>query len=177
MKPIDDLLTEITREHLAIQTLETRNSDWLDFHDVSVWGVKNALKKAFDAGSNAASKPTRKLQDAPKAFLEADELAEECGEWKWENLAPAFRFGARAVADVEATGNPSEYAAEAPPIVTVTVRGGLIEDLEATISLDAVVEDWDVPDHDTGKKPARNVWKRRQPERPEGEAAPPPDRQ
>ena len=72
---------------------------------------------------------------------------------------PRFPFAREAVADVEATGNPSEYAAEAPPIVTVTVRGGLIEDLEATISLDAVVEDWDVADYDTGKKPARNVWK------------------
>ena len=44
------------------------------------------------------------------------------------------------------------------PIVTVTVRGGLIEDLDATIPVHAVVEDHDVEDFDTGKKPARNVW-------------------
>ena len=32
----------------------------------------------------------RKLLAAVEAFLEADELAEECCEWKWENLAHVF---------------------------------------------------------------------------------------
>jgi hypothetical protein len=44
------------------------------------------------------------------------------------------------------------------PIVTVSVRGGLIEDVEATIPVHIVVEDWDVPDWDSQKKPARNIW-------------------
>lgn len=30
------LFTEIARKHLGIETLETRNSDSLDFHDVGV---------------------------------------------------------------------------------------------------------------------------------------------
>ena len=34
----------------------------------------------------------------------------------------------------------------------------LIEDMDATIPLHIVVEDWDVPDEDTGKKFTRNVW-------------------
>ena len=38
MKPTIELFTNIAREHLNIPTLETRNSDSLDFHDVSVCG-------------------------------------------------------------------------------------------------------------------------------------------
>jgi hypothetical protein len=62
-----------------------------------------------------------------------------------------------AIAEAETAG--IQPAAATPPIVTVTVRGGLIEDLDATIPVHAVVEDWDLPDEDTGRKPARNVWK------------------
>ena len=52
----DALLTRIAQEHLFIDTLETRNSDSLDFHDVSVWGVKEALLAAYQAGLAAAQK-------------------------------------------------------------------------------------------------------------------------
>jgi len=44
------LLGHIASEHLLIPTLETRKSDVLDFHTVSVWAVEAALKTAFDAG-------------------------------------------------------------------------------------------------------------------------------
>ena len=54
MKPTIELFTAIAREHLIIQTLETRNSDSLDFHDVSVCGVKHALLHAYQAGVNAS---------------------------------------------------------------------------------------------------------------------------
>ena len=74
MKPIDDLFTEIAREHL----------DSLDFHDVALWGVKDALLAAYQAGQRAASTP------------------------------------------------PAEAAAGLP-IVIVTVRGGCVETVEATI--------------------------------------------
>jgi hypothetical protein len=40
---------------LFIATLETRSSDSLDFHDVSVWAIKTALQAAFEAGRNAAA--------------------------------------------------------------------------------------------------------------------------
>jgi hypothetical protein len=39
--------TAIAKEHLQIETLETRLSDSLDFHDVSVWGVRDALEAAL----------------------------------------------------------------------------------------------------------------------------------
>jgi len=51
---LDALLTQIAQEHLFIDTLETRKSDSLDFHDVSVWGVKSALMAAYEAGRQAA---------------------------------------------------------------------------------------------------------------------------
>jgi hypothetical protein len=43
-------LVESARQHLRIETLDTCGSDRLDFHDVSVWGVKAALQAAYDLG-------------------------------------------------------------------------------------------------------------------------------
>lgn len=47
-------IEQIARTTLYIETLETRNSDSLDFHEVAVWSVKRALQQAFDAGMEAA---------------------------------------------------------------------------------------------------------------------------
>lgn len=47
---IDQLLTEIAKKHLSLETLETRKSDSLDFHDVAVWSLKKALQEAYEAG-------------------------------------------------------------------------------------------------------------------------------
>ena len=49
----DQQLLQIATDHLLIETLETRNSDRLDFHDVSVWAVKAALQAAFEAGQQS----------------------------------------------------------------------------------------------------------------------------
>ena len=43
----DQLLTEIAKKHLSLETLETRNSDSLDFHDMAVWAIKDALQEAL----------------------------------------------------------------------------------------------------------------------------------
>lgn len=53
-KAMENLLQQIALDHLFIDTLETRNSDRLDFHEVSVWGVKSALIAAYEAGQQAA---------------------------------------------------------------------------------------------------------------------------
>ena len=45
-----DLFTRIAQKHLSIDTLETRHRDSLDFHDVGVWCVRDALQAAFEAG-------------------------------------------------------------------------------------------------------------------------------
>ena len=47
---LDQILTDIAQKYLNIATLETRNSDSLDFHDVAVWCLKDALQEAYEAG-------------------------------------------------------------------------------------------------------------------------------
>ncbi len=79
--------------------------------------------------------------------------------WERGDLAEAARACSAAIAEAEACGVPPVETAAVPPIVTITVQGGLIEDMDATIPVDVVVEDWDITDYDTGKKPARSVWK------------------
>ena len=54
MTRIDTLLTQIAQQHLDIETLETRKSDRLDFHEVAVWNLKAALEAAYRAGLDAA---------------------------------------------------------------------------------------------------------------------------
>ena len=51
--PSDALLLEIAATHFRLETLETRNSDGLDFHDVAVWSIRAALEAAFAAGQAA----------------------------------------------------------------------------------------------------------------------------
>lgn len=51
---VEALLAAIAKEQLHIDTLETRNSDSLDFHDVAVWTVKAALEAAYRARLAAA---------------------------------------------------------------------------------------------------------------------------
>ena len=53
-KTLDQQMQQIALDHLFIETLETRNSDRMDFHGVSVWGVKSALMAAYEAGRQAA---------------------------------------------------------------------------------------------------------------------------
>ncbi|MGG2831922.1 DUF6900 domain-containing protein [Pseudomonas aeruginosa] len=43
-------LLAIATTTLGLETLETRNSDSLDFHDLAVWSVKAALEAAYLAG-------------------------------------------------------------------------------------------------------------------------------
>ena len=50
----DALLLEIAERHLFLETLETRNSDSLDFHDSAVWAIRSALVAAYEAGRRAA---------------------------------------------------------------------------------------------------------------------------
>ena len=50
MSPIETILILIAQKHLGIETLETRSSDSLDFHDTAVWCIRDALEAAFKAG-------------------------------------------------------------------------------------------------------------------------------
>ena len=48
-------LEHIAQTLLGLETLDTRNSDRLDFHDLAVWNIKTALQAAFEAGQQETS--------------------------------------------------------------------------------------------------------------------------
>jgi hypothetical protein len=55
----DQRLEAIAKTMLDIPTLETRKSDSLDFHEVSVCCLKEALEAAYQAGQEATRQPKR----------------------------------------------------------------------------------------------------------------------
>ena len=50
------LILDIATRHFFIETLDTQNSDRLDFHDVAVWAMRTALEAAYEAGRVAGAK-------------------------------------------------------------------------------------------------------------------------
>ncbi len=46
-------LLAIAKQHFHIETLETRNMDRLDFHEVAVWGIRDALMAAYKLGQQS----------------------------------------------------------------------------------------------------------------------------
>jgi hypothetical protein len=44
------IIAEIAKKHLRIETLKEQKSDRLDFHEVGVWSIEAALLAAFEAG-------------------------------------------------------------------------------------------------------------------------------
>ncbi len=59
MSKLEQLLTQIAQSTLGIETLETRKSDSLDFHDVAVWCLRDALEAAFNAGVEQGRKAAK----------------------------------------------------------------------------------------------------------------------
>ena len=55
-------LDHVAQTILGLETLDTRNSDRLDFHDLAVWNIKAALQAAFEAGQQASKKPRQTSQ-------------------------------------------------------------------------------------------------------------------
>lgn len=49
---VDAQLGSIARRTMDVPTLETRNSDSLDFHEVAVWEILKALRLAYRAGQS-----------------------------------------------------------------------------------------------------------------------------
>ena len=56
MKHLDTRLTRIAQQHLRIETLESRRRDSLDFHEVSVLELRDALEAAYRAGTEQGRK-------------------------------------------------------------------------------------------------------------------------
>lgn len=62
----ETLLARIAKKHLGLETLETRNMDSLDFYDLGVRSIHDALEAAFKAGvevgASLASNPAAKTR-------------------------------------------------------------------------------------------------------------------
>ncbi len=57
--PSDVLIEAIVKNNFyGIDSIKTRNSDCLDFHDVAIWCIRSAIEEAYQAGYQAV------LQDA-----------------------------------------------------------------------------------------------------------------
>ena len=55
----DRLIEQIAKKNLNVETLKTRNSDSLDFHNVAVRSIKKALEEASIAGMNVGNSIAR----------------------------------------------------------------------------------------------------------------------
>lgn len=58
-----NIIAQIAAEKLGLETLETRNSDRLDFSEQAVWTLRAALEAAYEAGL-AARTPMKVLVGA-----------------------------------------------------------------------------------------------------------------
>jgi len=50
---VQQKLDEIGCALFGVRTLETQNSDSLDFHDIPVWNIREALARAYSMGQQA----------------------------------------------------------------------------------------------------------------------------
>ncbi len=50
------LMLDIAKRHFSVETLDTRNSDGLDFHEAAIWSIRAALIDAYAAGLAAAKR-------------------------------------------------------------------------------------------------------------------------
>jgi hypothetical protein len=48
---IDETLEQLARDRLRVATLAPRGRDDLDFYDLSVWTIRDALRTAYIAGA------------------------------------------------------------------------------------------------------------------------------
>lgn len=66
----DQIIRAIAAKHLHVETLEPRNSDSLDFHEVGVVSLRRALEAAYDAGraeSGSSSEPAQSVEPSVEA--------------------------------------------------------------------------------------------------------------
>jgi hypothetical protein len=91
MKHPEQIFTAIARKHLFIETLETRRSDRLDFHDVSVWAVRNALAAAYEAGRENAARDLVQSASNKVSMATREVLAPLDPDARLREAAPAMR--------------------------------------------------------------------------------------
>ncbi len=93
---IQAILNAIAREHLRIDTLESRHSDRLDFHDCGVAGLRDALAAAYAAGRRHGRKPRPAAAEEAHGdlVLTKKPATRDAGDWTTGRLG-AYRFEAK----------------------------------------------------------------------------------
>lgn len=76
-EPLMKEFEKIAKQHMFVETLGVRNSDRLDFHEVSVWSIRHALNAAYKLGQKSAKTPKRK---APKKPIAIEIHCKVCGK-------------------------------------------------------------------------------------------------
>lgn len=103
METTKAILAEIAKKHLFLDTLDSRQSDRLDFHDLAVWSIEQALEAAFQAGLDTA-------EDRRRAW--GEELLRQAQNAEASKLAyPGRRIFAQVLAamqDAEEIGGPEK---------------------------------------------------------------------
>jgi hypothetical protein len=56
-KAKNKVINEVAKNVLNLKTLEIRKSDELDFHEYSVWSIKEALELAYEKGLELGRNP------------------------------------------------------------------------------------------------------------------------
>ena len=103
---MDDIKTEITRiarTHLGVETLETRGRDSLDFHSVSVEGIRQALLEAWMCGIQECEEQRQdNLKQEGDTMAEQfffDSIGEPFLKFTQENIAGTSNDSDRASGD------------------------------------------------------------------------------
>jgi hypothetical protein len=76
-----------------------------------------------------------------------------------EKLHSAANQARRVLRKAKAAKYAIDKVQDHAPLIVVTLEGGLIGEMEATIPTHVIVEDHDVPDEHTGKRPSSSVWR------------------
>lgn len=66
-----NVLQRIAKKYLRLNTLDRRNSDSLDFHDLAVWQIRIALEAAYRAGKRSSN--PRELRKAIRELITASD--------------------------------------------------------------------------------------------------------
>ncbi len=79
------------KQATGIETFETRRSDVLDFHDVAVWQIREAIKTAFDAGDPGHAGVRGTVRHALDHRAVRRGIDNQPGEHPWQRRQPRRR--------------------------------------------------------------------------------------
>ncbi len=106
MTDADKRISEIAFRKLNIESLETRNSDSLDFREVSVWNLRSALLCAYEAGRTADTR--KRLAKNPKngtGYLATIEASYDDLVALWGQPSPGDNYKTQAEWLIRLPGN------------------------------------------------------------------------